>query len=372
MSRRLFDFNTFIDNKRVNEDKALVKPSIIQSALQQAADVKSSGDSKVSDTGTQSSKAADFSKVSVLDLFFATKVGQSIEGAIAENPDVMSAWKKGGIIPSDSPSTVEDIEKSISTNPKNKEIVDKNIENMEAVEGAKSVLKPDYSLLPPSQEYEFKNKDLITWKKLKEVLDEEGDSAKMDFNKYNMVALRNYISVKQKSPNHFVDLFILMSPSKDKKVWAFPATTVPGPVYMPKQFRNWYIATGTSDTINPKGIAIVQPGVYEYVVGGHSGYKAFNQKGNVKLHRYKPVDDPKKANFDTFSPGNEENGKFGINIHRADSTGKTETVGSYSAGCMVFQNAKDLNFVLDKLDEAKQKGLTVALLEMDDVGKELA
>jgi len=371
MSRRLLDFNTFINGKKINEDKTLLKPSIIQSALQQAADVKKSSEETSASSTPSETKPANFGDVSVLDLFFATKVGQNIESAIAENPDVMDAWKKGGIIPSDSPSTVEDINKSISSNPKNKEIVDKNIENMESIEGANSVLKPDYALLPASQEYEFKNKDLLTWKKIKEILDSEGDSAKMDFNKYNMVALRNYLSVKQKSSNHFVDLFILMSPSKDKKVWAFPATTVPGPVYMPKQFRNWYIATGTSDTINPKGIAIVQPGVYEYVVGAHNGYKAFNQKGNVRINRYSPVDDPKKANFDTFSPGKEETGQFGINIHRADSSGKTEKVGSYSAGCMVFQDAKDLNFVLDKLSEAKQKNITVALLEMDEVGKEL-
>jgi hypothetical protein len=42
-----------------------------------------------------------------------------------------------------------------------------------------------------------------------------------------------------------------------------------------------------------------------------------------------------------FDNGRTEVGNFGINIHRASSTGTTTTVDRYSAGCTVFANAQD-------------------------------
>ncbi len=163
-----------------------------------------------------------------------------------------------------------------------------------------------------------------------------------------------------------------MSPEDDKKVWTYRATTVPGPMFMVKPFRNWYLTTGSKDNINPKGLAIVQPGVYNYKIGSHNGYPAFNQSGKVKVNRYSPVEIPSEANFSTFSPGKPQSGIFGINIHRANEQGETENVDTWSAGCMVFSKAADLKAVIDRLKKADQSDVKVALIQMDDVGKTLS
>jgi hypothetical protein len=42
-----------------------------------------------------------------------------------------------------------------------------------------------------------------------------------------------------------------------------------------------------------------------------------------------------------FYNGEKQTGNFGINIHRAESTGTTNQINKYSAGCQVFQNAND-------------------------------
>jgi hypothetical protein len=46
---------------------------------------------------------------------------------------------------------------------------------------------------------------------------------------------------------------------------------------------------------------------------------------------------------------------FGINIHRADSTGTRKTIDKYSAGCQVFASADDFNKFMEMA--YKQKDL---------------
>ena len=89
-----------------------------------------------------------------------------------------------------------------------------------------------------------------------------------------------------------------------------------------------------------KGTAILAQGQYvgAYGLGLHAGkYPALKQ-----LH--KPVTVIRDYNRDTlldFQNGNLDAGMHGINIHRAHASGTTEAIERYSAGCQVFQNARD-------------------------------
>lgn len=304
-------------------------------------------------------------KVSALSLLMQTRIGKNIEGYLM---DLQKDSKS-----TDSPTPHNEL---LDLLRKNKDLKNSQIKNADLVmsvkKDANAVIKPDSSLLPPSRDYVFKNQDKITWDSLKKSLVKEGFWKRMDPNEYNIVAIRNYLSEKKKSPNHFIDLIVLMSPETDKKVWSYRATTVPGPMFMVKPFRNWYLTTGSKDNINPDGLAIVQPGVYKYRIGSHDGYDAFNQDGDINLQRYQPVDSPEDANFKTFSPGKPQRGKFGINIHRASSGGDTSTVDTWSAGCMVFSNAADLKSVISRVKKSGQNSIDVALVQMDDIGKELS
>ena len=313
---------------------------------------------------TGGSKGA-FGTMTGLELLMQTRVGKDLENYVLNSQKNANA--------TDSPTPHNELLELLKKSGKLKDSQQKNKDLIMGIKkDSNAVLKPDSSLLPPSQNYNFKNKDKITWDSLKKALESDGSWEKMDPNQYNIVAIRNYLSEKKKSPNHFIDLIVLMSPEDDKKVWTYRATTVPGPMFMVKPFRNWYLTTGSKDNINPKGLAIVQPGVYNYKIGSHNGYPAFNQSGKIKVNRYSPVEIPSEANFSTFSPGKPQSGIFGINIHRANEQGETENVDTWSAGCMVFSKAADLKAVIDRLKKADQSDVKVALIQMDDVGKTLS
>lgn len=319
----------------------------------------------VNNASKSSSFTGTAAKITGLDLLMQTRIGKNIESYLLGMQNDVEA--------SDSPTPHNELLDLLN---KNRRLQNSQQENTDKVIGSKkdvnAVLKPDSSLLPPSKAYQFRNKDKITWDSLKKALESEGDWKKMDPSAFNIVAIRNYLSEKKKSPNHFIDLIVLMSPEKDKKVWSYKATTVPGPMFMVKPFRNWYLTTGSKSNVNPNGLAIVQPGVYKYKIGKHSGYTAFNQNGQVDVQRYQPVGNPEDANFETFSPGKAEKGNFGINIHRASNSGESQNVDTWSAGCLVFSNASDLKFVLEKIKKLGQSQINVALVQMDDVGKNLS
>ena len=362
MGKNLKSFDEF--NNDVNESLAA---GLVAKALQQASAVRSqtsatqTSSPDYSTTPTSSSDLFDIKNMTGLDLLLATKVGKSLEDYLLASTGEMK--------PSDSPEPAEEIISRIRSNRKLRNEVDSNVEEIRSIEGnKKAVIEPDASLLPSSKPYSFKNKDNITWDSLKKALTDAIQWRKIDKSKYTLVALRNYLRVKKNSSNHFVDLIILMSPEKDKKVWPYPATTVPGPMFMVQPFRNWYLSTGLKKTINPKGVAIVQPGVYDYKIGTHKGYTAFVQDGNVEVDRYQPVEVPNRANFNTFSPGNTQRGHFGINVHRSSSRGTSLNVNTWSAGCLVFANGNDFKNVVNKVKNSRQRQIKVALLQMDDIG----
>lgn len=70
-------------------------------------------------------------------------------------------------------------------------------------------------------------------------------------------------------------------------------------------------------------------------MGLHRGkYLALVQRKPVTIMR----DYDRDASLDFYN-GKKTTGLFGINVHRANSTGRTKTVDKYSAGCQVFENA---------------------------------
>ena len=116
------------------------------------------------------------------------------------------------------------------------------------------------------------------------------------------------------------------------------------------QFKSWQATTDPgvywlkSKKGNKKGTAVLKAGQYRgaWILGKHRGrYPALLQRmGDVEVWRDANKDDV------IDKKGKTEIGKFGINIHRAHSTRELETVGPYSAGCMVFRRAQDLDALL--------------------------
>ena len=363
MGKNLKSFDEF--NNDVNESLAA---GLVSRALQQAADVKTKSTSTQAETSSTSnynqtsSGIFDIKKMTGLDLLLATKVGKSLEDYLIAST--------GEIKPSDSPEPAEEIITRLRSNSNLRNEVNRNVKEIRSIEGnTNSVMEPKASLLPTSKPYTFKNKDKITWDSLRKALMDANQWGKIKKSEYTLVALRNYLSVKKSSSNHFVDLIVLMSPEEEKKVWSYQATTVPGPMFIVQPFRNWYLSTGLKETINPRGVAILQPGVYNYKIGKHKGYTAFVQDGNVEVDRYQPVETPRSVRFDTFSPGNTQRGRFGINVHRASSNGTSSNVNTWSAGCLVFANGNDFRSVVDRVRNSRQRQIKVVLLQMDDIGR---
>lgn len=141
----------------------------------------------------------------------------------------------------------------------------------------------------------------------------------------NIVGVRANTNV----PDKFDDIIYVFY-KDDKGKWvgkAYPATTDTGTYWLKNPMRS-------------EGSALLKEGQYvnTYKRGMHRGkYLALTQKlGKVTVYR----DYNRDAVLD-FNNGKEQTGDFGINIHRANRVGNTETIGKNSAGCQVFQNADD-------------------------------
>lgn len=307
-----------------------------------------------------------FADMKLIDLFAETAMGRSILTAIMGDPEMLKKLGKDGKINfTDSPPTVEEIESQFSS--EEKEVQKRNIEKLKAM--GQSVIKPDFKLVSSSSDYKFSSASKnLSWDEIRSSLKNAGVDSGMDFGKWNVVGIRNTLSVKNQYPNRFTDLIVLMSPKGKKEVKIYPATTTPGPAFVYVPFRNWWLSSALKDTINPDGVAILQPGVYEYTVGNHNGYTALVQAGENAVGRIDPVLDPSKLKFSTFSPSNKQKGNFGINIHKA-LPGDTPTIDSWSAGCQVFKNGGDFNDFMKILQsEAKQRYYDYALINVSDVG----
>jgi hypothetical protein len=143
---------------------------------------------------------------------------------------------------------------------------------------------------------------------------------------------------KSAIPNSFDDEIHVFYTKPDGK-WnyhIYPATTDPGTFWL-------------NNPMYEKGTAILAQGQYidAYSIGLHKGaYSALIQAKPVTVIR-----DYDRDAFLDFNNGIKQTGIFGINIHRAEVSGTTKYINKYSAGCQVFQNAKDFEDFM-KLCEA--------------------
>lgn len=160
--------------------------------------------------------------------------------------------------------------------------------------------------------------------RIKAVLRERGFVLYTKPYQLNIVGLRS----RSTTPNQFDDEIHVFYKT-DKGDWnyhVFNATTDPGTFWL-------------NNPGYDQGTAILATGQYvnAYALGQHRGlYEA--------LVQIKPVTVIRDYNRDAvldFYNGTQQTGLFGINIHRAESSGTTKFINNYSAGCQVFQKAED-------------------------------
>ena len=111
--------------------------------------------------------------------------------------------------------------------------------------------------------------------------------------------------------------------------YAFQATTDPGTYWR-------------EHPQNVKGTAKVCHGQYRglWELGKHRGkYEALTQVGGIDVTRYK------KGNTDAENH-KIHHGVFGINLHHASSSGSSQLVDKWSAGCQVLADIDDFNFLM--------------------------
>lgn len=92
------------------------------------------------------------------------------------------------------------------------------------------------------------------------------------------------------------------------------------------------------------GTAILKPGQYKnaYAIGLHRDtYEALVQRGGAVT----VIRDPDRDAVLDFG-GQEYTGYFGINIHKAKSSGTAQQVDRFSAGCQVFATTSDFDFLM--------------------------
>ena len=106
--------------------------------------------------------------------------------------------------------------------------------------------------------------------------------------------------------------------------------------------------------VRHKGTAILVPGQYKstYRIGMHGrpGYKALIQRGGKVLVAR---DNNRDEKPDYHNP--EEEGWFGINIHKHRGSDVRINTGGVSAGCQVFQSSKDFYRFMKICEQSKEK-----------------
>lgn len=160
--------------------------------------------------------------------------------------------------------------------------------------------------------------------RIKSILKQNGYALYTEPYRLNIVGLRGESIV----PNRFDDEIHVFYAKSDGSwnyhIW--PATTDPGTFWL-------------NNPVYEQGTAILAQGQYQnsYAIGKHKGlYDALVQMKPVTVIR----DYDRDALLDFYN-GEKQTGNFGINIHRAESSGTTKQINKYSAGCQVFQNAHD-------------------------------
>lgn len=311
------------------------------------------------------SKSGGFGDIKLIDLFADTDVGKAVLGFVmGGSKEFENFLKTGKIEVTDSPSTSSEIEKGFTA--EQKEAQKKNIEELNK-RGLKTV-EPDYSLVTSSSDYQYNPSSFkMSWDDIKKGLDNAGVSKNLDFGKTNIVGIRNSLSVKNQYQNRFTDLIAVMGPEAKKQVSIYKATTTPGIAFLYLPFRNWWMASALKETINPDGLAILQPGVYSYKIGSHQGkYQALLQEKG-KVGRIQPVERPEDLKFSTFTPPKTEEGNFGLNIHKAGKD--TPSIDSWSAGCQVLKQSDDFDDLMGKVRNSGQSAFKYALINSSDLEK---
>ncbi len=140
-----------------------------------------------------------------------------------------------------------------------------------------------------------------------------------------------------------------------------------------ERIKYWTITTdpGTywlNNPMNSLGTAVLKPMQFIdcWSIGLHQGKKdhsALVQTGKITVYR----DNDKDS---TAEEAKEDNGLFGINIHRSNVSGKTMVISRWSAGCQVFQVKKDHDQLMSICNLYKAKvnnKFTYTLLKEVDV-----
>ena len=141
----------------------------------------------------------------------------------------------------------------------------------------------------------------------------------------------------------------------------YPVTTEPGPRILRTPLKS----------VQHKGTAILVPGQYRstYRIGWHGskdrGHVALCQRGGqVSVWR----DNNRDSKPDYHGP--EDQGWYGINIHKHRGSDARLNVGGVSAGCQVFQSSVDFAEFMETCEESRDKwgnSFTYTLLDEKDL-----
>ena len=185
--------------------------------------------------------------------------------------------------------------------------------------------------------------------RIKAILKQNGYALYLEPYRLNIVGLRNDSII----PNRFDDeihvFYTKADGSWNYHIW--PATTDPGTFWL-------------NNPSFEQGTAILAQGQYQdsYMIGKHKGlYDALIQSKPVTVIR----DYDRDALLDFYN-GERQTGNFGINIHRAESSGTTKLINKYSAGCQVFQDASDFEQFMMLCEQHRQlygNSFTYALVD---------
>lgn len=141
----------------------------------------------------------------------------------------------------------------------------------------------------------------------------------------------------------------------------YPVTTEPGTSILKRPLKS----------VAHKGTAILVPGQYRgtYKIDWHGnrsrGHMALCQRGGkVSVWR----DNNRDSTPDYHGP--EDEGWYGINIHKHRGSDARVNTGGSSAGCQVFQSSADFAEFMETCDEAREKwsnSFTYTLIEERDL-----
>ena len=168
----------------------------------------------------------------------------------------------------------------------------------------------------------------------------------------NLVGIRRGSS----KSNKFDDYFMMMYKDQSAQwvIKRFPVTTDPGKYWL-------------ENPTNPKGTAILIPGQHKstWKIAKHQGkYEALCQRKPLRVWR-----DNNKDSVLDFHSSPEDEGYFGINIHRSNPYTESSQVDKWSAGCQVFKKVANFNEFMGCCRESAAMygdSFTYTLLEEQD------